>query len=78
MQDHQAILDTSSDTGTVHAAAVRMQEHFVQTGTYLAQDVAKVIGDPRDSVTCEVVQDYSGTTLHPAMRSLTVSVAIDG
>ena len=32
----------------------RMQEHYRQTGSYLAQDVKRVLGDPRDSVAATV------------------------
>jgi len=46
---------------TVHETAVRMQEHFALTGAYSAQDVNKVLGDPRDSVSCVVPQGYTAS-----------------
>lgn len=43
---------------TVHESALRMQEQFALTGTYDAQDITKVLGDPRCSVSYVVSESY--------------------
>lgn len=44
---------------TVHESALRLQEQFALTGAYNAQDLNRVLGDPREGVTFEVPEPYS-------------------
>ena len=62
MQDHSTQATKAEKvTASVHETAVHMQEQFVQTGAYQAQDLNKVLGDPRESVSCIVPTGYTAS-----------------
>lgn len=58
---------------TVHDAAVRMQAQFLQTGAFQGQDVAQVLGDPRDVISSTVPTAYA----LPTRRSANLTVSLD-
>lgn len=47
---------------TMQQTVKRMQEHFVSTGEFRAEDVVKVLGDPLKGVTLHLPEAFSASS----------------
>ncbi len=60
---------------TVQETAARMQEHYRETGSYRAQDLARVLGDPRQEVSGTVPAGYANSWQQPTYHSVSCTIS---